>query len=78
MLKCQLKIVYDAAENGDPIAKEVFQNAGELLGRSLADTVHYLSPEAIFLFGGAAAAGDYIFQTDQGEHGTLCITYLSK
>jgi glucokinase len=56
------KIVYDAAENGDPIAKEVFQNTGELLGRSLADTVHYLSPEAIFLFGGAAAAGDYIFK----------------
>ena len=56
------KIVYDAAENGDAIAKEVFQNAGELLGRSLADTVHYLSPEAIFLFGGAAAAGDYIFK----------------
>jgi glucokinase len=56
------KVVYDAAENGDPIAKEVFENAGELLGRSLADTVHYLSPEAIFLFGGAAAAGDYIFK----------------
>jgi len=56
------KIVYDAAENGDPIAKEVFQNAGELLGRSLADTVHILSPEAIFLFGGAAAAGEYIFK----------------
>ncbi len=56
------KVVYDAAENGDAIAKEVFQNAGELLGRSLADTVHYLSPEAIFLFGGAAAAGDYIFK----------------
>ena len=56
------KIVYDAAENGDAIAKEVFQNAGELLGRSLADTVHYLSPEAIFLFGGASAAGDYIFK----------------
>ncbi len=56
------KIVYDAAENGDPIAKEVFQNTGELLGRSLADAVHYLSPEAIFLFGGAAAAGEYIFK----------------
>ncbi len=56
------KIVYDAAENGDQIAKEVFRNAGELLGRSLADTVHYLSPEAIFLFGGAAAAGEYIFK----------------
>ena len=56
------KIVFEAAENGDSIAKEVFENAGELLGRSLADTVHYLSPEAIFLFGGAAAAGEYIFK----------------
>lgn len=56
------KIVFEAAEKGDSIAKEVFQNAGELLGRSLADTVHYLSPEAIFLFGGAAAAGEYIFK----------------
>lgn len=56
------KIVFDAAEKGDAIAKEVFQRTGDLLGRSLADTVHYLSPEAIFLFGGAAAAGDYIFK----------------
>jgi glucokinase len=56
------KIVFDAAEKGDPIAKEVFEITGEILGRSLADTVHYLSPEAIFLFGGAAAAGDYIFK----------------
>jgi glucokinase len=56
------KVVFDAAEKGDLIAKEVFENAGELLGRALADTVHYLSPEAIFLFGGAAAAGDYIFK----------------
>jgi glucokinase len=56
------KIVFDAAEKGDHIAKEVFQISGEILGRALADTVHYLSPEAIFLFGGAAAAGEYIFK----------------
>ena len=56
------KKVFDAAEKGDPIAKEVFELTGELLGRSLADTVSHLSPEAIFLFGGAAAAGDYIFK----------------
>jgi glucokinase len=56
------KVVFDAAEKGDSLAKEVFQITGEILGRALADTVHYLSPEAIFLFGGAAAAGDYIFK----------------
>ncbi len=56
------KKVFDAAERGDVIAKEVFQLTGEWLGRSLADTVSHLSPEAIFLFGGAAAAGEYIFK----------------
>ena len=56
------KVVFDAAEKGDSIAKEVFLITGEILGRALADTVHYLSPESIFLFGGAAAAGDYIFK----------------
>ncbi|MEI6062719.1 MAG: ROK family protein, partial [Bacteroidota bacterium] len=57
------KIVFDAAENGDKVAKEVFELTGEWLGRALADTVHHLSPEAIFLFGGPVAAGEYIFKT---------------
>ena len=73
------KIVYDAAQNGDPIAKEVFKKTGELLGRSLADTVHYLSPEAIFLFGGAAAAGDYIFKpTKESMEKHLLPTFRNK
>ncbi len=69
------KLVFDAAEAGDRIALEVFETTGELLGRSLADTVHYLSPEAIFLFGGAAAAGDYIFKPTKAsmEHHLLPI-----
>jgi glucokinase len=62
MSEMSSKVVFDAAEKGDKIAKEVFEVTGEVLGRALADTVHYLSPEAIFLFGGAAAAGDYILK----------------
>lgn len=62
MNEMSAKIVFDAAEKGDFIAQEVFRRTSELLGRGLADTVHHLSPEAIFLFGGAAAAGDYIFK----------------
>lgn len=62
MSEMSSKIVFDSAEKGDHIAKEVFSITGEILGRALADTVHYLSPEAIFLFGGAAAAGDYILK----------------
>ena len=61
------KKVFDAAENGDFIAKKTFEVTGELLGRGLANTVCHLSPQAIFLFGGAAAAGDYIFKPTK-EH----------
>ena len=56
------KLVFEAAEKGDKLAKEVFEVTGELLGRGLAETVHYLSPEAIFLFGGPTAAGELIFR----------------
>lgn len=73
------KVVFDAAENGDPIAKEVFKHTGELLGRSMADAAHYLSPEAIFLFGGAAAAGDYIFiPTKESMERHLLPTFRNK
>jgi len=56
------KDIFEAAEKGDKVALEVFQKTGEWLGQGLADTVHHLSPEAIFLFGGPTAAGDYIFK----------------
>ena len=56
------KMIFDAAEKGDKVAKEVFELTGQWLGQGLADTVHHLSPEAIFLFGGPTAAGEYIFK----------------
>ncbi len=56
------KMIFDAAESGDKVALEVFELTGKYLGQGLADTVHHLSPEAIFLFGGPTAAGDYIFK----------------
>ncbi len=56
------KAIYDAAVKGDKVALEVFEQTGKWLGQGLADTVHHLSPEAVFLFGGPTAAGDYIFK----------------
>lgn len=56
------KMIFEAAEKGDKVANEVFELTGKWLGQGLADTVHHLSPEAIFLFGGPTAAGDYIFK----------------
>jgi len=55
-------MIYEAAVKGDKIALEVFEKTGYYLGIGLADTVHYLTPEAIFLFGGPTAAGDLIFK----------------
>jgi glucokinase len=73
------KMIFEAAEKGDKIAKEVFELTGKWLGRGLADTVHYLSPEAIFLFGGPTAAGDYIFKpTKESMEEHLLPTYKNK
>jgi len=55
------KMIADAAANGDPVAKEAFEYTGRILGMKLADSVAHLSPEAIILFGGLAAAGALIF-----------------
>jgi len=55
-------MISTAASHGDPIALEAFRYTGELLGHALADVVTLTSPEAIFLFGGLAKAGKYIFE----------------
>jgi len=56
------KMIFEAAQQGDKIALEVFERTGEWLGIGLANTVQHLSPEAVFLFGGPTAAGDFIFK----------------
>jgi len=61
------KMIYEAARNGDRIALEAFEITGRILGKSLANAIAFSSPEAIFLFGGLAAAGDYLF-TPTREH----------
>ena len=73
------KAIFEAAEKGDKIALEVFELTGKWLGQGLADTVHYLSPEAIFLFGGPTAAGDYIFKpTKESMEQFLLPNYRNK
>lgn len=54
------KDVFDAAEQGDAVAKEIFDYTGTILGRSLADFVAFSAPEAIVLFGGLTKSGHWI------------------
>ena len=49
-----------AAEEGDVIALAAFAATARILGMKLADAVACTSPEAIFLFGGLAEAGDLL------------------
>lgn len=73
------KMIYDAAVKGDKVALEVFEKTGAWLGQGLADTVHHLSPEAIFLFGGPTAAGDLIFKpTKEGMEKHLLPIFKNK
>lgn len=60
--KLTAEMITKAALNGDPIAIEAYEYTGKVLGRALADVVTITSPEAIFLFGGLAKAGKYIFE----------------
>ena len=57
--KISSKDVFDAAEQGDDIAREIFRTTGRILGQSLADFVKFSAPEAIVLFGGLARAKKY-------------------
>ncbi len=69
------KMIYEADKAGDKVALEVFELTGKYLGQGIADTVHHLSPEAVFLFGGPVAAGDLLLKptVDSMENHLLTI-----
>lgn len=68
-----------AAAEGDPVALECFRRTAEWLGRALADVVTVTSPEAIFLFGGLAKAGDLLFEpTKRYMEQNMMFTYKNK
>ncbi len=56
------KDVFNAAMEGDQLAKEIFEFTGRILGEAFADFVAFSSPEAIVLFGGLTKAGDLIYK----------------
>jgi glucokinase len=56
------KDVFDAAMEGDEVAKEIFNYTGKILGEAFADFVAFSAPEAIVLFGGLSKAGNLIMK----------------
>ena len=60
--KISSKDVFEAASDGDELAKDIFDFTGTMLGEALADFVVFSSPEAIVLFGGLTRSGDLIMK----------------
>jgi glucokinase len=61
------KYVYQKATENEPEALEAFAHTGETLGLALANAVAYTSPQAFFLFGGLARAGNFLMDPTR-EH----------
>jgi glucokinase len=68
-----------AAKAGDFIALEAFRITGDILGYKIADLVLHLDPQAIFLAGGLAQAGDLILNpTNESLERNLLTMFQSK
>jgi glucokinase len=59
------KDVYEAAIEGDEVAKEIFEFTGKILGEAFSDFIAFSAPEAIVLFGGLAKSGDLLLNPIQ-------------
>lgn len=51
-----------AAEKGDKIARDIFEQTGRILGQQCANFTAFYSPEAIIFFGGLIKAGNLLME----------------
>lgn len=56
------KDVYDAAINGDKLAKDIFEYTGTILGEAMCDMMVFSSPSAFILFGGLSKSGELLLK----------------
>lgn len=73
------QLIFEKAMQGEKEALQSFEYTAEILGWALANSVAYTSPEAIFLFGGLALAGDVLFEpVRQSFEKNLMTVYQNK
>ena len=56
------KIISQAAQEGDPLAVDVFRWAGSYLGLGLVSLLHIFDPDIIIIGGSVSKAGDLLFE----------------
>lgn len=54
------QLIYEAASEGDTLARQVFEITGKVLGDKMAELVAIFEPQAIVLAGGVSAAGQLL------------------
>lgn len=59
--KVTAEIVVKAAQNGDPVACELMQREGLLVGIGIVNCIHAFNPQIVVLGGGVSNAGDLLF-----------------
>ena len=55
------ELVSEAAQQGDPLARQLIAEAGRYLGIGIANAVNLLGPEIVVIGGGVARAGEILF-----------------
>lgn len=53
-------MVAKAAEEGDPVAKKIFEIVGEYIGIGLTSVINLLNPERVIIGGGVAESGELL------------------
>jgi glucokinase-like ROK family protein len=54
------RIVFEAAQQNDSVANEVWKNVGHTLGIGLTNLINIVSPRRVIIGGGISQAGDYL------------------
>ncbi len=53
------EVVHRAAQQGDPMAREIFRKMGHILGISIGNLITLLNPECVIISGGVSRASDF-------------------
>jgi glucokinase len=61
------RIVYDAAKEGDFLARLVVRDTARFLGAGVANLLNIFNPDVVVLAGGVAMAGDTLFEPLRAE-----------
>ncbi len=57
------KQVEQAAREGDPLSRQLYRDAGRLLGIAVADAINLLNPGRVIIGGGVSQAGELILES---------------